>query len=124
MANRCFWVSAAELVVHMLTDGDCLQGHRHQRVFSRQLQWAMHQCKRHLDGGLPEEPMGQTHLGVQAVSFQFGNSVGASRPVAAPEHQAEDSRGVAHPTDDEEDEPSGGDPQPVALEENQAEGPS
>ena len=22
MANRCFWVSAAELVVHMLTDCD------------------------------------------------------------------------------------------------------
>ena len=49
MGNRCFWVSAAELVLHMLTDGDCLQSHRHQRIFTRHLQWAMQQCKRQLN---------------------------------------------------------------------------
>ena len=58
MANRCFWVSAAELVVHMLTDGDCLQSHRHQCVFSKQLQGAMQQCKRHLNGAMDlQEPL-------------------------------------------------------------------
>ncbi len=38
MANRCFWVSAAELTVHILTDGDCLQSHNHSTIFTRQLQ--------------------------------------------------------------------------------------
>ena len=46
MANRCFWLSAAEVVVHILTDGDCLQSHNNLRIFTRQLQWAMQQCKR------------------------------------------------------------------------------
>ena len=46
MANRCFWVSAAELTVHILTDGDCLQSHNNITIFTRQLQWAMQQCKK------------------------------------------------------------------------------
>ena len=107
MANRCFWVSAAELVVHMLTDGDCLQSHRRQRVSSRQLQWAMHQCKHHLNGEIPEEPMGQTHLGVQTVPFQFGKGVGASQPVAVEESQAGKPSGVAQPADDGDAEGAG-----------------
>ena len=57
MANRCFWVSAAELTVHILTDGDCLQSHNNITIFTRTLQWAMQQCKRHLnDETLEEEP--------------------------------------------------------------------
>ena len=43
MANRCFWVSAAELTVHILTDGDCLQSHNNLTVFTRTLQWAVQQ---------------------------------------------------------------------------------
>ena len=45
MANRCFWISAAELTVHILTDGDCLQSHNNSTIFTRQLQWAMQQSK-------------------------------------------------------------------------------
>ena len=46
MGNRCFWVSAAELTVHILTDGDCLQSHNNLTVFTMQLQWALHECKK------------------------------------------------------------------------------
>ena len=35
MANRCFWVSAAELTVHILTDGDCLQSRNNITIFHR-----------------------------------------------------------------------------------------
>ena len=49
MANRCYWLSCAEVAVHILTGGDCLQSHCHQKLFTRQLQWAMQECKRHLN---------------------------------------------------------------------------
>ncbi|MCP4206292.1 MAG: hypothetical protein GY767_04500, partial [Shimia sp.] len=68
MANRCFWVSAAELVVHILTDGDCLQSHNNMRLFTRQLQWAMQQCKKHLNHEAVEEASEKAHHSVQAVS--------------------------------------------------------
>mgnify|MGYP003331820521 CR=1 FL=1 len=55
MANRCFWVSAAELCVHILTDGDCLQSHNHITIFTRQLQWALQACKKRLNNE-PVEP--------------------------------------------------------------------
>ena len=38
MANRCYWLSACEVTVHILTGGDCLQSHNNQRLFTRQLQ--------------------------------------------------------------------------------------
>ena len=41
MGNRSFWLSAAELTVHLLTDGDCLQSHTHQKIYTRSLQWSM-----------------------------------------------------------------------------------
>ena len=50
MANRCYWLSATEVAVHLLTGGDCLQSHQHQRLFTRQLQWALHECKRTMNG--------------------------------------------------------------------------
>jgi hypothetical protein len=70
MANRCFWVSAAELVVHILTDGDCLQTHNNVTIFTRQLQWAMQQCKRRLNRDACEEPLEKIHTTLAAVSFQ------------------------------------------------------
>ena len=68
--------------------------------------------------------MGQTHLNVQTVSFQFVKHVGASQPVAAFEHQADGSSGIPQPVDDEADEASDGASQPAAVEDNQAEEPS
>ena len=57
MANRCFWLSAAELLIHVYTDGDCLQSHKNITIFTRQLQWAMQQCKKHLNNEtLEKEP--------------------------------------------------------------------
>ena len=34
MANRCFWLSAAELLIHVFADGDCLQSHKNITVFT------------------------------------------------------------------------------------------
>ena len=50
MANHCYWLSATEVAAYIFTDGDCLRSHRNQRLFTRQLQWAMQECKRHLNG--------------------------------------------------------------------------
>ena len=55
MANRCFWVSPAELTVHILTEGDCLQSHNNITIFTRTLQWAMQQCKKQLNNETQEE---------------------------------------------------------------------
>ena len=49
MANRCYWLSTAEIAVHILTGGDALQTHRNARLFTRQLQWVMQECKRALN---------------------------------------------------------------------------
>ena len=57
MANRCFWVSATEVAVHLQTGSDCVQTHRNQCLFTRQLQWACQECKRLLGGdGTMDEP--------------------------------------------------------------------
>ena len=49
MGNRCYWLSACEVTVHILTGGDCLQSHNNLRLFTRQLQWMMQQSKRQLN---------------------------------------------------------------------------
>ena len=71
MANRCFWLSAAEVTVHILTSGDCLQSHNNVRIFTRQLQWAMQQCKRQLNNEAPEAPTERPHQNVQTVSVHI-----------------------------------------------------
>ena len=68
MANRCFWVSAAELTVHILTDGDCLQSHNNITIFTRQLQWAMQQSKKFLNNETLEEDTQQALRNVQTVA--------------------------------------------------------
>ena len=91
MANRCFWVSAAELVVHILTDGDCLQTHNNIRIFTRQLQWAIQQCKRQLNHEPEDELPDFSHQRVQAVAFQV--STKAARNSASDEHEEENAAG-------------------------------
>jgi len=68
MANRCFWLSAAELLIHVYADGDCLQSHKNITVFTKQLQWAMQQCKKILNKDIPEESREPEFLTVEAVS--------------------------------------------------------
>ena len=68
MANRCCWVSAAELTVHILTDGDCLQSHNNITIFTRQLQWAMQQSKKHLNNETLDQEPQQALRHVQTVA--------------------------------------------------------
>ena len=85
MANRCYWLSATEIAVHIITGGDCLQSHKNQRLFTRQLQWALQECKRSLNKeGEPEE---QAHgnPGIEAVGVKIRSQRGAPQPAA--EHE-------------------------------------
>ena len=74
MANRCFWVSAAELTVHILTDGDCLQSHNNITIFTRQLQWAMQQSKKHLNNETLEQEPQQALRNVQTVAVHVADN--------------------------------------------------
>ena len=61
MANRCYWLSTAEIAVYLLTGGDTIKSHKFQRVFTRQLQWIVHEAKRILNGLPPtgeQDPAG------------------------------------------------------------------
>ena len=75
MANRCFWLSAAELLIHVFADGDCLQSHKHITVFTKQLQWAMQQCKSALNKDIPEEDRYQEFRNVEAVSVHVTRGI-------------------------------------------------
>ena len=89
MANRCYWLSTTEVAVHILTGGDCLQSHKNVRLFTRQLQWALQECKRNLnktgdDDEAPEEisdraALGPTSIKVR-VSMAADNDTAASQP--------------------------------------------
>jgi hypothetical protein len=68
MANRCFWLSAAEIIIHVSTDGDCLQSHKNITVFTKQLQWAMQQCKKILNKDIPEQSCEQEVKTIESVS--------------------------------------------------------
>ena len=89
MANRCFWLSPAELVVHILTDGDCLQSHDNTRIFTRQLQWALQQCKRLLNHDAVEEAPASSHQAMQAVAFQGARAEAAASDVEDTEDEFE-----------------------------------
>ena len=97
MANRCYWLSATEVAVQLLTGGDCLQTHNNQRLFTRQLQWALQECKRSLngEGAAEDDPMRQQS--VEAVTVQFVD--GVPQPVVesggVSQEAAHDNRGTA-----------------------------
>ena len=40
-ANRCYWLSIYEVAIQILTGGDCVQSHKNERLFTRQLTWAL-----------------------------------------------------------------------------------
>ena len=98
MANRCFWLSAAELLIHVFADGDCLQSHKHVTVFTKQLQWAMQQCKSALNKDIPEESRYQEFRNVEAVAVHVTSGIdekGASQPLLA---------SVPQPGEDDDDD--------------------
>ena len=90
MANRCFWLSTCEVTVHILTGGDCLQSHTNVRLFTRQLQWAMQQCKRQLNHEALHEDTSTHEQSVQAVTVRVRTSV--------------DGDGAAQPLDEEDED--------------------
>ena len=72
-ANRCYWLSTCEVVIQILTGGDCVQSHKNVRLFMRQLAWAMQECKRYLNeqGGeakAPEEMQSSSLAGIRFVA--------------------------------------------------------
>ena len=84
MANRCFWLSAAELLIHVFADGDCLQSHRNITVFTKQLQWAMQQCKKIMNAEIPEESREQEYRNLEAVSVvvQSASAIASQRALS------------------------------------------
>ena len=87
MANRCFWLSAAELLIHVFADGDCLQSHKHVTVFTKQLQWAMQQCKSALNKDIPEEGRYQEFRNVEAVAVHVTSGIDEKGRFSASTHQ-------------------------------------
>ena len=71
MANRCYWLSATEVAVFLLTGGDCLQTHNNQRLFTRQLQWALQQCKRMLNGDIVAQQPPAQDRPIEAISVHL-----------------------------------------------------
>ena len=53
--------------MHILTDGDCFQSHNNMTIFTRQLQWAVQQCKKHLNNEIVEAHAEQLFRSVQTV---------------------------------------------------------
>ena len=87
MGNRCYWLSTTEVTVHILTSGDCLQSHTNVRLFCRQLQWAMQQCKRYLNH---EVSLAQEGSGSQPAAQQSIQAVTVSYRTSANDDEKED----------------------------------
>ena len=94
MANRCFWLSATEIAVHVMTDGDCLQSHTNQRIFTRQLQWAVQQCKRGLNREPREETAATATQNVQVVRVEVSVDNGDAPQLAAAAKEKEEEADI------------------------------
>ena len=101
MANRCYWLSTTEVTTHILTGGDALQSHHNQRMFTRQLQWAMQQCKRILNKEAPIEDIAQSQQSIQTARVQLrmpdDDQGGAPQPA---EDDVEDQGGAPQPAEE------------------------
>ena len=89
-ANRCYWLSTTEVVTHILTGGDALQTHHNTRVFTRQNQWSMQQCKRQLNGEAPLDDISPNELAVQTVEVKLCTEQHSADGVPQPIDPAED----------------------------------
>ena len=99
MANRCYWLSSAEIAVFVLTGGDSISTHRKSRIFTRQLQWIIQECKRILNGDASSSPdprlanpavLSTTALSVDLIEGKPSPTTGAPQP-GAPAEAAEDN---------------------------------
>ena len=96
MANRCYWLSCAEVAIHIFTGGDCLQSHCHQRLFTRQLQWAMQECKRYLNkesGADTAKKQDRCGTGLLEIQMRIPQSEDALQPIATRNAQLPPSSG-------------------------------
>ena len=89
MANRCYWLSSAEIAVFVLTGGDSISTHRKTRIFTRQLQWIIQECKRILNGDVSSSAdprlanpavLGTTALSVKLIEGTPSPTTGAPQP--------------------------------------------
>ena len=102
MANRCHWLSTTEITTHILTSGDALQSHYNVRVFTRQLQWAMQQCKRILNKEAPIEDNAQSQQSIQTARVQLQTpEVLLSAQGGAPQPADDDQGGAPQPAEDD-----------------------
>ena len=99
MANRCYWLSSAEIAVFVSTGGDTIETHRHTRIFTRQLQWVIQECKRLLNGdpatataadNAETAELGATKLSVRLVKAATSETAGASQPGGSEDFAQED----------------------------------
>ena len=99
MANRCYWLSSAEIAVFVLTGGDTISTHYNSRIFTRQLQWIIQECKRILNGEASSSAdprladpavLGTTALNVDLIEGTPSPTTGAPQP-GAPAEAAEDN---------------------------------
>ena len=68
-----------------------MQSHNNVRLFTRQLQWAMQECKRQLNNEMPAVDASRTHYSVQAASVQMRMSGTDTAGVIQPAVNEEDS---------------------------------
>ena len=70
-ANRCYWLSTCEVAIQILTGGDCVQSHKNVRLFTRQLAWAMQECKRNLNekGSVARAPEVMQRFALAGIRF-------------------------------------------------------
>ena len=99
MANRCYWLSSAEIAVFVLTGGDSISTHYKARIFTRQLQWIIQECRKNLNGGASSSAdprlavpavLGATALSVDLIEGTPSPTTGAPQP-GAPAEAAEDN---------------------------------
>ena len=108
MANRCYWLSSAEIAVFVLTGGDSISTHRKARIFTRQLQWIIQECKRILNGDASSSAdprladptvLGATALNVDLIEGTPSPTTGAPQPgalaEAAEDNEEHDANDVA-----------------------------
>ena len=100
MANRCYWLSSAEIAVFVLTGGDSISTHYKTRIFTRQLQWIIQECKRILNGDASSSAdprladpavLGATALSVDLIEGTPSPTTGAPQP-GAPAEAPEDKK--------------------------------
>ena len=69
-ANRCFWLSPCEIMVTLLTGGNMFATHKTNKLFTKQVQFQLQECKRQMKGeGTVASPSEQQPINTLAITF-------------------------------------------------------